>query len=142
VKVSILVEARLIVEKFPRTQEEREDMARVPYASVVGSLIYAMFYTQPDISHAVGVLSRYFSITRNEHWITIKRLFRYLCGTKDYSICYQGKTGGESELNVHVFFDTDWVGDLDRQRSTSGVLTPKMKPSFRPSLGGYRSFQW
>jgi len=34
-------------------------MSKVPYASVVGSLMYEMVYTRPDIAHAVGVVSRY-----------------------------------------------------------------------------------
>jgi hypothetical protein len=83
-------------------------MARVPYASVVGSLMYAMVCTQPDIAHAVGVLSRYMSTPRKENWTCVKRVFKYLCGTKDYVICYQGKLGGDG------FVDANWVGDLDR----------------------------
>jgi hypothetical protein len=44
----------------------------------------------------------------------------YLCGTKDYDICYQGKTGGDSgRLNVYGFVDADWDGDLDRRSSTN-----------------------
>jgi hypothetical protein len=54
-KVPIPVGARLTVEYCPKTQEEIEDMAHVPYASVVGSLMYAMVCTRPDIAHAVGV---------------------------------------------------------------------------------------
>jgi hypothetical protein len=108
VKVSIPVRERLTVEQCPKTQEEIENMARVPYASVLGSLMYVMVYTRPDIVHAVGVLSRYMSTPGKEHWTTIKRVFRYLCGTKDYAICYQGKPGGDSgELNVHGFVDAE-----------------------------------
>ena len=43
----------------PKTQEEIEDMSKVPYSSVVGSLMYAMVCTQLDITHVVGVVSRY-----------------------------------------------------------------------------------
>jgi hypothetical protein len=50
---------RLTIEQCPRTQEEIEDMACVSYASFVGSLMYVMVCTRPNISHAVGVLSRY-----------------------------------------------------------------------------------
>jgi hypothetical protein len=88
-------------------------MARVPYASVVGSLMYEMVCTRPDIAHEAGVLSRYMLTPGKEHWTVVKRIFKYLCGTKDYAICYQGKLGGDSELNVHGFVDTDWVGDMD-----------------------------
>jgi hypothetical protein len=62
------------------------------------------------------------STTGKEHWKTIKRVFRYLCGTKDYVIFYQGKPGGDSELNVHGFVDANWVGDLDQRRSTNGYV--------------------
>eukprot|EP00253_Pinus_taeda_P026081 PITA_26081 len=43
----------------PNTDEEKDYMSRIPYANVVGCLMYAMVCTQPDISHAVGVVSRY-----------------------------------------------------------------------------------
>eukprot|EP00253_Pinus_taeda_P026901 PITA_26901 len=51
-------------------------MSRVPYASAVGSLMYAMVCTRPDIAHAVGVLSRFISKPGKEHWTTVKRVFR------------------------------------------------------------------
>ena len=65
-------------------------MAHVPYASVVGILMYAMVCTQADNAHVVGVLSRYMSTLGKEKWIVVKRVFRYLCGTNEYSIYYQG----------------------------------------------------
>ena len=42
-------------------------MSRVPYASAVGSLMYAMVCTRPDIAHAVSVISRFMSKPRKEH---------------------------------------------------------------------------
>ena len=66
-------------------------MSRVPYASAVGSLMYAMVCTRPDIAHAVGVLSRFMSNPGKEHWTAVKRVFRYLRGTSDYGLCYQGR---------------------------------------------------
>jgi hypothetical protein len=59
--------ARLTVEQSPKTQEEIEDMACVPYASVIGSLMYVMVWTRPYISHALGVLRRYMSTPGKEH---------------------------------------------------------------------------
>eukprot|EP00253_Pinus_taeda_P034776 PITA_34776 len=100
VKVPIPVGVRLSAEQCPKAQEEEEDMSCVPYASAVGSLIYAMVYTRPDIAHAVGVLSRFMSKPGKEHWTAVKRVFRYLRGTSDY----------------------DWAGDLDQRRSTSGYV--------------------
>ena len=122
VKVPIPVGVRLSAEQCPKTQEEEEDMSHVPYASAVGSLMYAMVCTRPDIAHAVGVLSRYMSKPGKEHWTTIKRVFRYLRGTTDHAICYQGKDGPDRVLDVHGFVDADWAGDLDERRSTSGYV--------------------
>jgi hypothetical protein len=98
-------------------------MERVPYASVVGSLMYVLVCTQTKISHAVGVLRRYRLTPRKEHWIDVKRVFRYFCGMKDYDICYQGIPGGDSgKVNVYVFLDVVWARDLDRQKLTSGYV--------------------
>ena len=63
-KVPIPVGVKLSTEQCPKTQEEEEDMSHVPYASAVGSLMYAMVYTRPDIAHVVGVLSRFMSKPR------------------------------------------------------------------------------
>ena len=87
VKVPILVGVKLSIEQCPKTQEEEEYMSWVPYANAVSSLMYAMFYTRPDIAHAVGVLSRYMLKLGKEHWTVVKRVFRYLRGTTDYAIC-------------------------------------------------------
>ena len=94
-------------------------MACVTYASVVGSLMYVMVCTRIEIAHAVGVLRRYMSTPKKEHWTIVKRVFRYFWGTKDYAIYYQGKPVGDSgKLDVHVFFVADWAEDLDRRKST------------------------
>jgi hypothetical protein len=63
----------------------------VPCVSAVGSLMYEMVCTRPDIAHAVGVLSRYMSKLGKEHWTTLKRDFRYFHGTTSYGLCYQGR---------------------------------------------------
>eukprot|EP00253_Pinus_taeda_P035148 PITA_35148 len=67
VEVPILLGVKLSVEQCPKTQEEEENMSCVPYASAVGSLMYAMVYTRPNIVHAEGVLSRFMSKPRKEH---------------------------------------------------------------------------
>ena len=95
-------------------------MYRVPYASVVGSLMYAMVCTRPNIPHAVGVLSRCMSKLVKEHWTTIKRVFRYLRGTTNHALYYQGRDGPDRVLDVHGFVEPDKDGDLDHRRSTSG----------------------
>ena len=67
INVPIPVGVKLSVEQCPKTQEEEEDISQVPYASAVGSLMYAIVYSRPDIAHAVGVLSKYMSKPGKEH---------------------------------------------------------------------------
>eukprot|EP00253_Pinus_taeda_P025491 PITA_25491 len=107
VKVPILVGVKLSVEQCPKTQKEEEDMSHVPYASAVNSLIYAMVCTRPDIAHVVGVLSRFLSKLGKEHWTTVKWVFRYLCGTSDYGLCYQGRPGLDRVLDICGFIDAN-----------------------------------
>eukprot|EP00253_Pinus_taeda_P014068 PITA_14068 len=106
-KVPIPVAVRLSAEQCHKTQEEEEDMSHVPYGSAVGSLMYEKVCTRPDIAHAVGVLSRFMSKPRNEHLIAVKRVFRYLCGTSDYGLCYQGRSGLDRMLDIRGFVDAD-----------------------------------
>ena len=106
-KVPIPVGVKLSVEQCPKTQQEEEDMSRVPYASAVDSPMYAMVYTRPDIAHAVGVLSRFMSKPGKEHWTTVKRVFKYLHGTSDYGLCYQGRPRLDRVLDIRGFVDAD-----------------------------------
>ena len=53
-------------------------MKEIPYASTVGSLMYAMLCTKPDICFAVGVMSRYQSNPSMKHWTTINHVLKYL----------------------------------------------------------------
>jgi hypothetical protein len=94
-------------------------MSHVPYVSAVGSLMYAMVCTRSDIAHAMGVLSMYMSKPGKEHWIAVKRVFRYLRGTASYGLCYEGRPRLDRVVDIQGFVDADWVGDLDRRRSTS-----------------------
>ena len=63
-------------------------MSRVPYANVVGCLMYAMVCTRPNISHAIGVVSKYMANTGKEHWNAVKWVLQYLRGTSDYCITF------------------------------------------------------
>jgi hypothetical protein len=82
-------------------------MSRIPYASEVGSLMYEMVYTRPDIAHAVGFLSRYMSKPGKEHWTTLKSVFRYLHGTASYVLCYQERPGLDIVVDIHGFVDAN-----------------------------------
>ena len=61
----------------PSSNEERECMSRVPYANVVGSLMYVMVCTRPDISHAIRVVSRYMHVPDKRHWQAVKLILHF-----------------------------------------------------------------
>ena len=75
----------------PKTLEEKEKMSRISYVNAVGSLMYIMMCTYPDICYVIRLVSRYKSNLSPNHWMTVKRILRYLKGTLDYMLCYQGK---------------------------------------------------
>jgi hypothetical protein len=104
VKVHTPIGVNLSVDQCPKTEEEEEDMSHVPYASVVGILMYVIICTRLDISHVVRFLSRYIKLGK-EHWTTVKRVFRYLRGTTSYGLCYQGRSGLDRVLYIHGFVD-------------------------------------
>lgn len=78
------------MEDCPKSPTEMEVMTRVPYASVVGSLMYVMVYTRLDISQAMEVLSRFMANPRWVHWDAVKKVFRYLRDISKYSLCFHG----------------------------------------------------
>ena len=81
----------LTKKQSPKTDEDKKDMAKVPYASAVGSLMYFMVCTRPDNAHAVGVVSRFMSKPGKEHWEAVKWLLRYLKGTSKIALYFRKK---------------------------------------------------
>jgi hypothetical protein len=108
---------RLSDVQSPKTDAEKEHMAKVPYASAIGSLMYAMVCTRPDIAHAVGVVSRFASNPGKQHWEAVKWILRYLRGTADVPLCF-----GRADLVVRGYVDADFAGDHDTRRSTTGYV--------------------
>ena len=108
---------KLSKEMCSKTQEEMDYMSKVPYASAVGSLMYAMVCTRSDIAHVVGVVSRYMKNPRKEHWMAVKWILRYLRGTTNQALCFGG-----SNIALQGYVDADMVGDRDNRRSTTGYV--------------------
>ncbi|KAL5849218.1 hypothetical protein ACOSQ4_007231 [Xanthoceras sorbifolium] len=108
---------RLSKEQSPKTEEERTHMAKVPYASAIGSLMYAMVCTRPDIAQAVGVVSRYMNNPGKIHWEAVKWILRYLRGTTNKTLCFKG---GDTTLTGYV--DADLAGNVDIRKSTTGYV--------------------
>ena len=102
----------------PRNDLEREQMKNIPYASAVGSLMYAQVCTRPDIAFVVGMLGRYQSNPGVDHWKAAKKVLRYLQGTKDYMLTYRRT----ENLEVIGYSDSDYAGCIDSLKSTSGYV--------------------
>ncbi|KAL0554623.1 hypothetical protein IC582_008549 [Cucumis melo] len=101
----------------PNTPQEVEDMSNILYASAVGSLMYAMLCTRPDICYLVGIVSRYQSNPRRDHWTTVKNILKYLRRTKDYMLVY-----GSKDPILTGYTDSDFQTDKDARKSTSGSI--------------------
>ena len=86
----------------------------VPYALVVGSLMYVMVCNRLDIAHAVGVVRRYMSHLGLEHWNVVKWILRYLRGISNKCLHF-----GESTTDLQGYADSNFVGDIDTKWSTT-----------------------
>ena len=60
----------------PKTSEEKERMSKIPYASAIGSIMYTMLCTRPDVAHSLSVTSRYQSDLGEEHWKAVKNILK------------------------------------------------------------------
>ena len=92
-------------------------MRQVSYASVVGSLMYAILCTKPNIYYSVGMVNQYQSNPRPKHWQAVKHILTYLRRTRDYMLVYCS----ENLISIG-YTDSDVQLDLDFRKSTSGCV--------------------
>ena len=92
------------------------DKEKFRYSELVGSLLYLSVCTRPDISQAVGALSRYMATPTEAHWQAAKAVVRYIAGTTDCGITFNKRSG------LLAYCDADFAGDLDSRRSTTGYV--------------------
>ena len=87
------------------------------YRSIVGSLIYAMTCTRPDLSFVVSKLSQHLSCPTAGDWILLKQVLRYIKGTLNYSLHF---TKSKSNLKLSAYSDSDWAACAEDRRSITG----------------------
>ena len=85
------------------------------YRSMIGSLLY-LTASRPDISYSVGVCARYQANPKESHLKAVKRIIRYVSGTTDSGIMFTF----DSNVEIAGYTDSDWAGDADDRKSTSG----------------------
>jgi hypothetical protein len=98
--------------------------AHLPYRQAVGMLLYLSQATRPDIAYAVNYLCKFAAGFDDTHWLAVKRLLRYLQGTKSDTIRYQ-RLINPHQVHLHVpkaWCDSDWGGNLIDRRSVSAYI--------------------
>lgn len=108
----------LTKEMSPSTDEEIQRMKSVPYRSAVGSLMFAMVGTRPDIAAAVARVCRYMENPGEQHWAAVKQIFHYLRGHAELGLTFRRGSG----LQLRGWSDADWAEDRDTRRSTTGYV--------------------
>jgi hypothetical protein len=88
---------------------------KMSYQSIVGSLIYTILSTRPDIAFSVSIVSRYTSNPDDSYLKAVKDIYRYLRGTTNYELCFQGALE-----SLTGYTDASWGDDTSIRRSTSG----------------------
>ena len=101
----------------PKTDEERAYMSKISYASAIGSIMYDILCTRPDVAYALSAVSRYQSNPGEQHWIVVKNILKYLRRTKDLFLIF-----GKSDLQLEAFTDSSFQSDVDDSKSVSGYV--------------------
>uniref|UniRef100_A0A803R4Z6 Reverse transcriptase Ty1/copia-type domain-containing protein n=1 Tax=Cannabis sativa TaxID=3483 RepID=A0A803R4Z6_CANSA len=109
----------LTKEQCPKTEAEKEAMSKVPYSSAVGTIMYLMVCTRPDLAFAISTLSKYMANPGKIHWLAMKWVFRYLVGTPKVGLIYKQQ---KFSTNIEGYSDADYAGDRDSRKSTSSYM--------------------
>ena len=99
------------------SKNKSESVSQLEYSRVIGSLMYLMSCTRPDIAYAVSKLSRYTSNPGSDHWKGITRVLRYLRYTRSYGLHYT-----RYPAVLEGYSDANWISDMKDTKSTSGYV--------------------
>jgi hypothetical protein len=106
-------------------------MKLLPYLQIIGVLLWISRVSRPDIAYAVGILSRYSSNPSARHFTAALDVLKYLKGTANMALVYEKDISSDSlttysissrRKNFLSYSDSDWAGDCDDRKSTSGFL--------------------
>jgi hypothetical protein len=109
---------RLSKTQCPTKAEDKEKMSVIPYASAIGSIMYDMLCTRPDVCLAISLVGRYQSDPGVDHLTAVKNILKYLKRTKDMFLVY----GCDKELVVKGYIDASFDTDPDDSKSQSGYV--------------------
>ena len=103
----------------PQTAEETARMAKLPYKSILGQVLFIAITARPDLATAVSACGKFAHKPGKEHWLALMRILSYLQGTKDLELVLGGCA---TSITLSAYSDADWAGDLDRRKSRSGYI--------------------
>ncbi|CAA7258947.1 unnamed protein product [Cyclocybe aegerita] len=109
-------------ETKPGVNQDQDEHLSVGYATLIGSLMYLAIGTRPDIAYTVQKLAQFTQNPKPKHWTAVKRIFRYLKGTRTHALTYSGSDNFTTpELNIYC--DADWGSDANRKSVSGYVVT-------------------
>ena len=110
----------------PTTDAEKQEMKNCPYLAVLGSVMYLMVCTRPDIAFAVHDLAKFGQNPGKAHWNAMRHLLRYLRGTTTLGLVLGGnekpQLSAYSVPEMVGYTDADYARDPDSRRSVTGYL--------------------
>ena len=119
-----LTDAKPAITPLPTNWEPKANTGKATaaeithYQSIIGSLLYLMIGTRPDIAFAVTHLSQFSTNPIKDHYKAAQHVCRYLIGTHDYKLVYTQ----EEDKGLVVYTDSDWAADKIRQHSITGYF--------------------
>ncbi|GJU53379.1 retrovirus-related pol polyprotein from transposon TNT 1-94 [Tanacetum coccineum] len=118
VKIPLDGQFKRLLKYFPVKDCDVKRMSKVSYENAVGSLMYLMVCTRPDIAYAVSVVISYLANTGKNHWEAVKWILKYLRGTTNMGLVNGTDRGNHVDITGYV--DSYYAKDLDKGRG--GVL--------------------
>ena len=79
-----------------------------------------MTMTLPDLAASIGFLGKFMSYPGTEHWTALKRVLRYIKGTLDVGLQFNGCS--QESVNLRAYANANWTGDITERKSTSGYV--------------------
>lgn len=99
--------------------EDSDVLTNIPYREAIGSILYCAMLTRPDLLYPTVLLSRFCTGPEQKHWTAVKDLLRYLKGSIELGLLYERTFGN---LDLSVYTDSDWAGNVLNRRSTTGLI--------------------
>lgn len=113
----IPVEPKLNLEKGPV-----DNNLKVPYKELVGSLMYLMLGSRPDLCFVVSYFGRFQNCFTETHWKHLKNVIRYLKYTVNFGLCYSSNNDSRFKIDLKAYVDSDYASDINDRKSVSGFV--------------------